>query len=70
MYSLSSIYQIRGNARVVNYTGIVRGATQRLVKMELHCQPDDALLLRLDSIINDLIKGGGQNPSVSSDQSY
>lgn len=63
--SLTSINQLRGNARVVNYAGIVRGATQRLIKQELYGNPNDALILRLDSIIQDLIHGGGANELVA-----
>ncbi len=59
--SLTSINQLRGNARVVNYAGIVRGATQRLVKKELQGYPDDALITRLDGIVNELISGEGPN---------
>ena len=42
--SLVSIHNLQGNARVINYTGVVRGATQRLVKEELKGRTDDALL--------------------------
>lgn len=59
--SLTSIHQLSGNARVINYAGIVRGATQRLVKKELSGYPDDALINRLDSIVNELISGEGPN---------
>jgi diguanylate cyclase (GGDEF)-like protein len=52
--SLSSILRLYGNARVVNYVGIVRGATQKLVKEELMGHPDDALITRLDSIVTEL----------------
>lgn len=57
--SLFSIRQLQGNARVVNYAGIVRGATQKLVKEELRGRPNDRLISTLDSIVNDLIHGGG-----------
>lgn len=63
--SLISINQMRGNARVVNYAGIVRGATQRLVKKELQGYPDDALASRLDTIVNELITGDGPNGLVA-----
>mgnify|MGYP000744985677 CR=1 FL=1 len=46
--SLVSIHNLQGNARVINYTGVVRGATQRLVKEELKGRADDALIARLD----------------------
>ncbi len=45
------------DSRVVNYTGIVRGATQRLVKLELSDKPNDKLVARLDQIVNGLING-------------
>ena len=63
-FSLSSIRQLQGNARVINYVGIVRGATQRLVKKELMSYPDDSLIRRLDSIVNELITGNGPNGLV------
>jgi diguanylate cyclase (GGDEF) domain len=70
-FSLSSIQQMQGNARVVNYVGIVRGATQRLVKNELQGHPNDTLISRLDSIISELITGEGPNDLVVlEDQTY
>lgn len=62
--SLTSIHQLRGNARVINYVGIVRGATQKLVKKEMYSYPDDALITRLDSIVTELITGNGPNNLV------
>ncbi len=62
--SLSSIWQLHGNARVINYVGIVRGATQRLVKKELQSYPDDGLVARLNSIVDELITGEGPNGLV------
>ncbi|WP_036481852.1 methyl-accepting chemotaxis protein [Myxosarcina sp. GI1] len=46
-----------GDSRVVNYSGIVRGATQRLVKQELTGQSNDKLIAKLDQIVNGLING-------------
>ncbi|MBV6341190.1 bacteriohemerythrin [Candidatus Magnetobacterium casense] len=48
------------DGRVVNYTGIVRGATQRLVKLEISGRPSDELIARLDKIINGLINGDSE----------
>ena len=48
------------DSRVVNYSGIVRGATQRLVKLELINKPDDKLLTQIDKIINGLINGDAE----------
>ena len=45
------------DSRVVNYSGIVRGATQRLVKLEMAGQQSDKLISKLDRIINGLING-------------
>ncbi len=57
--SLTSIKRLQGNARVVNYVGIVRGATQKLVKRELYKEYDDKLIDYLNSIVDGLIHGGG-----------
>ena len=38
------IHNLQGNARVINYTGVVRGATQRLIKQELSNKPNDKLV--------------------------
>jgi len=54
------VNNIQGNARVINYTGIVRGATQRLVKLEISKHPNDELIYYLDKILLDLQNGGGQ----------
>lgn len=57
---LALLWQSVGDARIVNYSGIVRGATQKLVKEELHGEPDDALIVYLDGIIYDLQTGKGE----------
>jgi diguanylate cyclase (GGDEF)-like protein len=62
--SLVSIRQIQGNARVVNFVGLVRGATQKLVKEELRGEPDNDLLTRLDSIVEELISGEGPHDLI------
>lgn len=38
------VSDIQGTARVVNYAGLVRGTTQRIVKLEDAGQPQDDLL--------------------------
>jgi methyl-accepting chemotaxis protein len=45
------------DGRVVNYAGIVRGAAQRLVKLELEGQPSDTLIGKVDAIIQGLLTG-------------
>lgn len=60
IFSLISIKRLQGNARVINYAGVVRGATQKLIKEELHGTQDDALIARLDHIIDELLTGEGE----------
>jgi diguanylate cyclase (GGDEF)-like protein len=78
--SISSIQLLQGNARVVNYGGIVRGATQKLIKEEImgwylsqndpafgdeqDWYPNDALMELLDSIVEELLTGEGPNDLV------
>lgn len=45
---------IQGTARVVNYAGLVRGKTQRLVKMEIAGQAEDGMMESVESFINGL----------------
>ena len=59
--SILSIHGLQGNARIINYTGVVRGATQRLVKQELNGRTDDALIARIDGILTELAAGEGEN---------
>lgn len=59
-YMLILVNSIQGNARVINYTGMVRGATQRLVKNELFGLEDNEEILRLDNILMGLRTGEGE----------
>ncbi|WP_195539954.1 hypothetical protein [Eubacterium maltosivorans] len=68
VFSLLTIQSLEGNARVINYSGIVRGATQRLVKQELHNEQNDALIGRLDIILEELENGGEKNNLIKSDK--
>ena len=54
------IRSLHGNARVVNYVGILRGATQRLVKLEIAGVPSSDLSDNLDDIFSGLLHGGGK----------
>ncbi|MEA5462518.1 methyl-accepting chemotaxis protein [Leptothoe sp. PORK10 BA2] len=45
------------DASLVNQAGIVRGATQRLVKLETNSQPSDELIQKLDQLNSALING-------------
>lgn len=55
-----SIYQNLGDAQIINYSGIVRGGTQRLIKKELQDLPSDDIIQYLDDIIYDLTTGDGK----------
>jgi two-component system chemotaxis sensor kinase CheA len=69
--SFRSIRQLQGNARVVNYVGILRGATQKLVKEELMGVGDEPLMARLDAIVEELLTGeGANNLIVLQDKEY
>ncbi len=60
MVLLVLLMQSLGDARIVNYSGIVRGATQKLVKEEMNGNSDEELLKRLDGIIDNLQTGKGE----------
>ena len=64
VFSLLTIQNLEGNARVINYSGIVRGATQRLVKQELNNEQNDALIGKLDAVLEELQNGGEKNNLV------
>lgn len=59
--SMTTILHMQGNARVINYTGIVRGATQQLVKQEMNGTANDELIRYLDEIIMGLSIGNKEN---------
>lgn len=60
-----------GDARIVNYSGIVRGATQKLIKEEMSGHPDDELIRQLDGIIENLQTGEGDfNLRRNKDEAY
>lgn len=54
---MSLVADIQGTARVVNYAGLVRGTTQRIVKLEDAQQQQDKLLEAVDSYIDGLRYG-------------
>jgi diguanylate cyclase (GGDEF)-like protein len=58
---LAGISDIQGNARVVNQSGYVRDATQRLIKLEIAGEQNDALMTKLDTTLSALKDGGGEN---------
>ena len=60
IFIMVNISRLQGTARVINYVGLVRGATQREVKLEITGNPDDELIKYLDDILNDLKYQDGQ----------
>ncbi len=59
LFSVVSIHKIQNQARVINYAGVVRGATQKLVKEELNGHPNDELVEMLDGLLTELQTGEG-----------
>lgn len=57
--TINSIYRVQRHGRLINYTGIVRGASQKLVKMELNDIYGDDLIVYIDDIVNSLCTGRG-----------
>lgn len=57
--TINSIYRIQRHGRLINYTGIVRGASQKLVKMELNDIRGDDLIVYIDDIVDSLCTGSG-----------
>ncbi|WP_050696920.1 sensor domain-containing diguanylate cyclase [Anaeromassilibacillus senegalensis] len=64
IWLLLSVRNIHGSARAANCTGMVREASQLLVKEELYGEPNDALIDRLDRMIDELVTGEGENNLV------
>ena len=59
------IEKLQGTARVINYAGLVRGATQREIKLEVTGNPDDELIQYLDDILSGLKFADGHYDLVS-----
>ena len=59
-FTVYSINKLQSYGTLINYLGIVRGATQRLVKLELQHQPHDELIAYIDDIIYDLKNTDGK----------
>lgn len=61
------INHLQGTARVINYAGLVRGATQREVKLEITGHPNNDLITYLDDILSGLKYEKGSYNLVSLD---
>ena len=54
IFMMIQINRMQGTARVINYAGLVRGATQREVKLEITGSQNDELIKYLDDILSGL----------------
>ena len=60
VFMIIQINRLQGTARVINYAGLVRGATQREVKLEITGNQKDELIKYLDDILSGLRYQEGQ----------
>lgn len=58
--SASSMSDISNYGKLINYVGIVRGASQRVVKLETNNQPDSGLINYVSEILEELQSGEGK----------
>ena len=54
VWMMNLVSGIQGTARIVNYAGLVRGKTQRIVKLEISKQPQDGMIADIDAFIGGL----------------
>lgn len=57
---MSMVGKIQGTARVINYAGLVRGGTQRMVKLEISGEPQDQMYETISSYIEGLRYGSDE----------
>lgn len=72
LISINSIIQIQKYSQWLNYLGIVRGASQRIFKLESNYKENDELIKYIDDILYDLSTGKGKYglPYVQRDSIY
>lgn len=71
MTMMFQINRLQGTARVINYAGLVRGATQREVKLEITRNPNNELITYLDDILSGLKYEDGHYDLISlNDKDY
>ena len=58
--SARSMSDIKNHSKLINYVGIVRGASQRVIKLETNDRPDDTLIAYVDGILKELLTGEGK----------
>ena len=57
---MSMVEKIQGTARVVNYAGLVRGKTQRIIKLEDAGEPQDTMIADINAYIDGLQNGSSE----------
>ena len=64
---MSLVSDLQGTARVVNYAGLVRGETQRVIKLEMSKKPDDEMIATVECLpsLRRLGKTFWQNPDFT-----
>ena len=60
IFIMSLVSKIQGTARVVNYAGLVRGKTQRIIKLEISGSPQDEMIADIDAFIDGLENGSNE----------
>ena len=71
IFMMVQIRNLHGTAHVVNYAGLVRGATQREVKLEITGTADDMQIEYLDKILSGLkYEDGNYNLVILKDPAY
>ena len=71
IFMMIQIGRLQGTARVINYAGLVRGATQREVKLEITGNQNDELIKYLDDILLGLrYQDGHYNLVKLNDEEY
>ena len=71
IFMMIQINRLQGTARVINYAGLVRGATQREVKLEITGSQNDELIKYLDDILLGLrYQDGHYNLVKLNDEEY
>ena len=60
VWMMNLVSGIQGTARIINYAGLVRGKTQRIVKLEISGQPQDGMIADIDAFIAGLRFGSDE----------
>lgn len=60
VWMMNLVASVQGTARIVNYAGLVRGMTQRIVKLEISGQPQDGMIADIDAFIDGLRFGSDE----------